>query len=98
MSSVRRELSSINNQLSRIELKLDTLLRKEKHMAGEIEALTDKVTKISGAADSAVELITNLSAYIRANSADPAAIAALADSLDAKANELGEAVAANPTP
>jgi hypothetical protein len=57
------------------------------------------VTEIGTTVDSAVTLITGLAQQIRDLQNDPVALAALANSLDAKANELAAAVAANtPTP
>ena len=68
-------------------------------MAGELARLQTEVTEMSGAVDSAIMLINGLAQQIRDLATDPAALNALADSLDSKANELAAAVVANsPTP
>ena len=68
-------------------------------MAGELARLQTEVTEMSGAVDSAITLINGLAQQIRDLATDPAALNALADSLDSKANELAAAVVANsPTP
>jgi hypothetical protein len=63
-----------------------------------LDALTAAVTAETGAADSIITLVGGLSDYIRAHSADPAAMTALADSLNAKKQAILDAVAANPVP
>jgi hypothetical protein len=60
-----------------------------------IDRLAASVTAISGAADSAVALLNGLGQMIRDAADDPAQVNALADLVDAKASELGAAVAAN---
>jgi hypothetical protein len=68
-------------------------------MAGELARLQTEVAEMSGVVDSAIGLINGLAQQIRDLATDPAALNALADSLDAKAGELAAAVVANtPTP
>lgn len=68
-------------------------------MSAELERLTTEVTEIGAVVDSAVTLINGLAQQIRDLATDPAALNALADELDTKANALAAAVAANtPTP
>lgn len=67
-------------------------------MSAELDRLTTEVTETSGAVDSALALIAGLADQIRALSTDPAALTALADSLDAQQAKIAAAVAANPTP
>lgn len=62
----------------------------------DLTALEAEVTKTEGAEDSAVVLIQKLAAEIETNKANPAALQALADRLNAKAAALAAAVAANP--
>lgn len=69
-----------------------------KKMSAELDRLSQEVSENNSAIDSAIVLINGLAAQIRDLADDPAALSALADSLDAKANELAAAVAANTTP
>ena len=64
-------------------------------MSKELDALTAKVTEATAVEESAIVLINGLSAQIVALKDDPAALQALADSLDAESQKLGAAVAAN---
>ena len=78
---------------------VETLASQGALMAGELARLQTEVTEMSGAVDSAITLINGLAQQIRDLATDPAALNALADSLDSKANELAAAVVANsPTP
>lgn len=64
-----------------------------------IDNLRAQVGNISGKVDSAVALIVELAALIRAAADDPEEIQALADQLEAQATALGNAVVSNdPTP
>ena len=68
-------------------------------MSAELDRLTTEVSETKTVVDSAIALLGQLAQLIRDAASDPAAINALADELDAKSNELAEAVAANtPTP
>lgn len=60
-----------------------------------LDRLTAEVAELSTVVDSAIALITGLASQIRAADADPAKLDALATALDAKANALAAAVAAN---
>jgi len=75
---------------------LARVIQMEAKEMADLTAISDKVTAIEGAADSAVALIVALAAEVRANATDPAALSALADRLDAESVKLGAAVAANP--
>ncbi len=77
-------------------LKLLQEIRKDvKKMSAELDRLTTEVSETSTVVDSAVALIQGLAEQIRQLATDPAALNALADSLDTKTNELAAAVAAN---
>lgn len=68
-------------------------------MSAELDRLTTEVTETATVIDSAIVLIGGLAQQIRDLQNDPAALSALADSLDAKQAELAAAVAAGtPTP
>lgn len=91
-------LQILNNILSHVT----TLTKEVKVMSAELDRLTTEVSENNSAIDSAIVLINGLAQQIRDLATDPAALNALADSLDAKSNELAAAVAANtpdaPTP
>lgn len=64
-----------------------------------VDKVESEVTELTTVVDSAVALINGLSQQIRDTAGSAAKANALADALDAKANELAAAVAANtPTP
>lgn len=91
--------SEILDQLGRISDQVDLLLTEATKMAGELARLQTEVAEMAGVVDSAVALINGLAQQIRDLATDPAALTALADSLDSKAGELAAAVVANtPTP
>lgn len=85
----------ISARLDVIEKKLDGLISEVRKMSKELENLTKEVGEIGSVVDSAIVLINGLSTQIVALKDDPAALQALADSLDDKASELAAAVAAN---
>ena len=64
-------------------------------MSAELDRLTTEVAENTTVIESAITLINRLADQIRNNTTDPAALTALADSLDSEANKLGAAVAAN---
>lgn len=74
-------------------------------MAGELQRMKDAVARLDTVETSVIALINGLAQQIRdlvAAGADPAALSALADDVNAKADELAAAVTANtaagPTP
>ncbi len=64
-------------------------------MSEQLDRLTTEVTENADVIASAVTLINGLSQQIRDLQNDPAALAALADKLDAQSNDLAAAVTAN---
>lgn len=71
-------------------------IKKElKKMARHMEALTAAVRKNTDATASATAMIHGLAQQIRDAAGDPAAIEALANEIDAAADQLSEAVLAN---
>lgn len=64
-------------------------------MSAELDRLKQQVARTKDVEQSAVSLITGLAARIREIQGDTAALAALADELDAQASALGTAVAEN---
>lgn len=81
-----------------ISIELFILIKGVHRMTVELDRLTASVTAEEGQVDSLITLVTGLSALIKASVNDPAALTALADSLDAKSAAIAAAVAANPLP
>lgn len=87
---------SNNNQLlQEINNKLDRVIRKEKIMSKELDALTAEVTRNTKVDQSAIALLEGLAAKIEAIKADPVALQALADSMKSDSDKLAAAVLAN---
>ena len=71
------------------------ILRKVNTMSAATDRIAAEVAEGTEVGQSAIRLITGLAQQIRENAEDPAALNALADSLDANNAALAEAVAAN---
>lgn len=80
--------------LARIEGLAKLIYRRQEIMSGELDRLTEEVAQIGTVVDSAVATIQGMAQQIRDLKDDPAKLAALADSLDAKAAELAAAIVA----
>lgn len=81
--------------LERIEAKLDALLERVQLVANELDTLTAQVSVNTTVEQSAIVLINGLAAQITALANDPAALLALASTLNTNATGLAAAVAAN---
>lgn len=81
-------LHELKIQLTRIEGKLGI-------MSAELDKLQTDVQRTKDVEDSAILLLQGLSTQIAALRNDPAALTALSESLNAKADELAAAVVAN---
>jgi ABC-type transporter Mla subunit MlaD len=81
LTSFLGELKSIKKELT--------------HMSAEIDRLTASVAALTTAEQSSNALLAQLSQLIRDNANDPAALNALADSIDADTAEITAAVVAN---
>jgi hypothetical protein len=75
--------------------KLDTIIKRLKHMSKEFDDLTARVHANSDVLDSAVALINGIAARIEAAGVDPVKLQALTTELQAKDDELAAAVVAN---
>ncbi len=88
--------------LDRLERKINRLLKLENQEMADLTQITADVTANGDAVASAVTLLTQLHDEIVAAGTDPAALAALASSLEANTQALADAVVANtpaaPTP
>ncbi len=74
---------------------LDAILAQGVSMSAALDKITAEVTETKGIIQSAVTLINGLAGQIRDLKDDPAALDALADSLDSDSKALADAVAAN---
>jgi len=75
--------------------KLDTIIKRIKHMSQEVDNLTAQVKANSEAIDSAVVLINGIADRIEAAGADPVKLNALTTELRDKDKVLSDAVVAN---
>jgi hypothetical protein len=96
-------LERVEAALHRIEQKIDTLIRLASVQLKEnlvimqnFDALTQKVAEVEAGEQSAITLITELAAEVRATAPTQEAIDALAARLDASKAALAAAVVANP--
>jgi hypothetical protein len=64
-------------------------------MSQAVDKITESVTGVKTAIDSAIAFITGVAQAIRDNANDRAALTALAAELDAKKQELADAILAN---
>ena len=94
---LRERRTKRETPLTRIERMLHILIEKVDHMSAELDRLTASVTKIKDQDDSIIALVNGLAQQIRDNAGNPAALNALADSLDAEATKVADAVTANTT-
>lgn len=72
--------------------------QQEHNLMTTLADVQTKVSAQSAGIDSAVVLLNQLAQLVRDNAADPVALAALADELDAKTAALAAAVAADAVP
>lgn len=71
------------------------LLEKVNIMSAEMDRLKASVAALTSAEKSLVALVKQLAQMIRDNATDPAALAALADEIDADSSEIAAAVTEN---
>jgi hypothetical protein len=95
---VNQQFAIAAQQLTRIEAKLDLLIATETKTMATLADIAAAVTAQTTVVGSVVTLLQQLSAELKAaiaNSADPAALQALVDSINANATTLANAVTAN---
>ncbi len=95
MSLLFRVLTTITQQLDRIERKLDQLLSQESTTMAAIDDLTTQVTNTDTTEQSALVLINGIAARLAAAGTDPAKLAALTTDLKTNSDALAAAVVAN---
>ena len=83
--------------LQPISSKLDEILRGERKMSAQLDALQAQVEQNTNLEASAVTLIEGLAAQIAAAANDPVQIAALSAKLQTSATALAAAITANTT-
>jgi uncharacterized protein YoxC len=88
-------LVHIEEHVVNIEAGLKLILRKVNTMASDLDRIETEVSEMSDAVASAVRLLGELSGMIRDNLNSPARLKKIADDLDAKQQELAEAILAN---
>ncbi len=74
---------------------LQPIIRELKKMSAELDRLTSEVAQSRAATDSVLVLVAGLAQQIRDNATDPAALNALADSLDQQQADIAAAVTDN---
>jgi hypothetical protein len=92
---LKKKFKKVFKKLDTIMSILDHIQLEEKSMSVQLDRLTVEVSEIGTVVDSAIALLEGLAARLAEIANDPAAITALADELDLKANALAAAVAAN---
>ena len=95
LQSVMRRLDAIEDILRFVHHEMHTLIERVDIMASALESLQAAVAAEDTVIDSAVTLIQGFAAALAAAGTDPAALAALKTDIDAKAQSLAAAVAAN---
>jgi hypothetical protein len=88
--------------LNLISAKLDLMLvrqaasrESEEAMSAEVDRIKNSVSQLTTVSQSAIALLGDLAARVRALQADPAALTALADEIDHRKAELAQAVLSN---
>ncbi len=74
---------------------LHILITKVDKMTAELDRLTSSVAALKSKDDSLIALVQGLAQIIRDNASNPAALAALADSLDTESGKIQAAIDAN---
>lgn len=95
LSRVEQLLQAVLARQTSHTIALDSLTLIGERMSAELDRLTQTVSKNNSMIDSGITLIKGLADEIRTLKAEPAKLAALADSLDAKAAALAAAIAEN---
>ncbi len=78
-----------------IEALLRILIAKVEQMSAELDRLTASVAAETSKTESLITLVNGLAQIIRDNTGNPAALTALADSLDAETSKIQAALDAN---
>lgn len=97
--SIHKRLDDLNRRVTALHAAVVFLIKEEKKMSKELQDLQAQVAENTAVESSAVVLIQGIADQLAAAKDDPAAVAALCDQLNASADALAAAIAANtPTP
>jgi uncharacterized protein YoxC len=88
-------LKVTDGKLDLVLARLNTLQETVNIMSAEVDRLKASVVQLATVDQSVITLLRGMSDQIRALKQDPAALTALADEVDARVKELGDAVTAN---
>jgi chromosome segregation ATPase len=95
LATVMEALLHFEEHVLKLESVCTRTLRKVNKMASDLDRIETEVSEMSDAVEGAVRLLSDLSSLIRDNVNDPARLKKIADDLDAKQQELAEAILAN---
>jgi hypothetical protein len=87
--------STVLSKLDLLLTKLTNVQSTEREIMADLTSLTAQVTANMNAESSAIQLITNIAAALKAAGTDPVAIAALQTQLETSRSALAAAVVAN---
>jgi hypothetical protein len=87
--------STVLSKLDLLLTKLTNVQSTEREIMADLTSLTAQVTANTNAESSAIQLITNIAAALKAAGTDPVAIAALQTQLETSRSALAAAVVAN---
>jgi flagellar hook-associated protein FlgK len=88
-------LKVTDGKLDLVLARLSTLQETLNTMSAEVDRLKASVASLATVDQSVITLLRGMSDQIRTLKQDPAALTALADEVDARVKELGDAVTAN---
>jgi uncharacterized protein YoxC len=88
-------LKITDGKLDLVLARLNTLQETVNIMSAEVDRLKASVAQLATVDQSVMTLLRGMSDQIRTLKQDPAALTALADEVDARVKELGDAVTAN---
>lgn len=92
---VLSELQDVKDELHQTRRQIQHISQMEEEELMDLSRLQASVAAQTDVISSAETLLSELAAEIRNNSGDPAALAALADTIDANTNALASSVAEN---
>jgi chromosome segregation ATPase len=93
--SIHRRLDTVSARITELHEAVNAIKKKEQKMSAQLDVLTAQVAENTEVEESAIALIEGIAAKLAAAQDDPAAVAALVDQLNASADALAAAVAAN---
>jgi ABC-type transporter Mla subunit MlaD len=95
LDAIHAQVEYLSAAMRVVLTKLGLSLEWEKAMSAEIDRIKTSVTQLTSVTQGAVTLLGQLAQRVRDLQADPAALAALADEIDQRKQELAQAVTTN---